>query len=722
MVEIPQYTQRLIAQPSRRTRVNIREPETFRDTNHLERQMKTLAGMSETATNTFVTMKKQRDAGIVNELMNQFTMERNEKLAEFQNKYKGKSAQEIIAAYNDWQEQYLINHMGFSQESTDDTLYLENDEQIEMARNQMRADLPRTINSLSAYAAKELDNYNKNQFSARIQLLIDQGSRENDLNNTQSISQNIAYLVGQQYAGESQEYRELMTRKLLKDMYASNISMDIGTNPLLSIQKLNIFKDYIDPDVYQKLEVAALNSFVENTSTNNANSLFTNGESGNVVDPNTIDIIKPLLNKYGYDDIMEQIDNKTETKLNNLKAKQNEQRNKQNNEFLLRATELIKEQKTADPERSAEIEQALFNMGSKQFGDSDFAHIITLLRDADEEATSFYEQDRVVQEQQDTLEAEPEYAYLSLQDVRTGRFVPKGKEHFLSVGTDNVEKEPGKLLSVFGIKQDSFLVDAINKKEGSKEVKRSIDPKVAKRLGFEQNEKYLTALEAIESNPNYKKVLDARDRIANESYAVSQIFKAIDDGRYKDITSFNIDKLHPANRMKVINYMNSRQRLNNFNGAMEEKTGKAFDFSSMAGNVYKDVTKGDPAKSPATKMLFEDELKNEISLYQEVNKRIPSMTDMKDLGIKAWAKMSNKSPNIVAVYSISSMEGTLAVNIQKETGVNAVNTNDMIAAFVGEINNNEYLKKYDEGTKNLIAEYIVYGNIDAAIVLLSGGK
>ena len=79
-MHIPQYEQRIIANPAKRTQVNLKEPDTFRDTSSLNRVTKRIEQSANLGGDVYLDMKRQRDQGIVDEFTNQYNVAKVEKV------------------------------------------------------------------------------------------------------------------------------------------------------------------------------------------------------------------------------------------------------------------------------------------------------------------------------------------------------------------------------------------------------------------------------------------------------------------------------------------------------------------------------------------------------------------------------------------------------------------------------------------------------------------
>lgn len=244
MVQIPEYNERIIANPEARSSVNIKQPSEFSDVSYLNRINTNLSQAEREQAKVMFDMKKDRDQGIVNEFLNQYSMARTEKLNELKEKYKGANAQGIMDEFKRWQEDYYTSHVGYSDSARDGALYLENKEQMKGARDALLKSAPSDINSLSLYAASELESYKKNQFNARVEMeamdLAGETDADNIANKIAMLSENIDAF----YSDQSPEFKAYTKRKLIDQAMTTNIANVIGS--IDSTDSANMAYKYLD--------------------------------------------------------------------------------------------------------------------------------------------------------------------------------------------------------------------------------------------------------------------------------------------------------------------------------------------------------------------------------------------------------------------------------------------------------------------------------------------
>lgn len=221
---IPEYNDRIIANPESRPQQNLSLPKPLTDTSFIKNIGDTFSDFKKEEMNILVDMKKERDTGIVNEFMNNYNTDRVAKITELKEKYKGGNSQGIIDEYKKWQDDYYTKHIGFSSDNEDGSLYLENDEQVKSAKEQLARSLPSEINTLSTYVASELEEYKKNQFTARVQFAADDLSDERDLNNIAMGIDNLSYMMKDFYKDQSPEFQKYMVGKMADEALSVNVA------------------------------------------------------------------------------------------------------------------------------------------------------------------------------------------------------------------------------------------------------------------------------------------------------------------------------------------------------------------------------------------------------------------------------------------------------------------------------------------------------------------
>lgn len=316
-MRIPQYEQRIIADPAKRTQVNLKEPETFRDLSSLQRQTKSIEKTANLGADLYLDMKKQRDQGIVDEFTNQYNVEKINKVNELRTQYKGANSTKIVDEFSKWHNDYLATHLGIGTSGGKDTLILENDAQIEGAKRALADDLPTSINSLSSYAATELNNYRNHQFEGKIYGLADKLSKERDANNIGIYISTIEGSMASHYAGESAEYINMQSKKTISSALATNVRNDMASAPELAMIKLqnDVFAHHLSGDDINALEKEAVAAFEEKQSLDVAKARANNWTIDHTLSEEDFAAIKPILDRQGGADvILARINNSANTK------------------------------------------------------------------------------------------------------------------------------------------------------------------------------------------------------------------------------------------------------------------------------------------------------------------------------------------------------------------------------------------------------------------------
>lgn len=299
-MKIPEYNRQASLDIAPRSNVSIKEPEIFRDTSSVERIGKQMLGTAEDMSNIYLDMKKERDNGIVNEFMNQFSLERVNKLNELKEQYKGANSEGIVDAYMEWQEDYIAKRTGFNQDMADGELYLENDEQIKAARDTFAKNLPSTVNSLSNYVAQELETYKTNQFEASVANWTTQAVSDSE-DNLQNHLNMLDSVVDNYYVGQPPEYIAQQKKKLKSNIYESRLNNAVLENPdnaLILLQNDN-YRNSLTADKLQTIEKSAINNWKSKIAGKMASANTLNPDD--VLTERDTKIISPYVEKYGKD-------------------------------------------------------------------------------------------------------------------------------------------------------------------------------------------------------------------------------------------------------------------------------------------------------------------------------------------------------------------------------------------------------------------------------------
>lgn len=245
---IPEYTNRVIADTVKSRGVSIQEPDAFANiaANTAQQGRQLIRGVGELA-GAYIEMKQERDNGIVDQFLNEFTMAKALKVEELKQQYNGGNAEGIIAAYNDWQREYLNSRKGKPSDKNDNTLYLENDEQIAAVDKAFSQDLAKSVNTMSAYVASQLNDYKDKQFAVRDEMLMDELSGEVDLNNIAITEDMLRDNLKRRYPNQSQEFYDSQMKKKMRAAMSANIKNDMIMQPEYALEKLN------NPYIQEKL-------------------------------------------------------------------------------------------------------------------------------------------------------------------------------------------------------------------------------------------------------------------------------------------------------------------------------------------------------------------------------------------------------------------------------------------------------------------------------------
>lgn len=394
-MRIPQYEQRIIADPAKRTQVNLKEPETFRDLSSLQRQTKSAEKSINLAGDIYYDMKKQRDQGIVDEFTNQYNVEKINKVNELRTQYKGANSTKIVDEFSKWHNDYLATHLGIGPSGGATTLILENDEQIEGAKRALADDLPTSINSLSSYAATELSNYRNNQFEGKIYGLADKLSKERDANNIGIYISTIEGSMASHYAGESAEYINMQSKKTISSALATNVRNDMASAPELAMIKLqnDVFAHHLAGDDINALEKEAVAAFKEKQSVTVAEQGLNGFDIAHGLNEESFAAIKPVLDRQGGADvILAQIKESANTKQQSMALAKRQSEAFGLNESttnILNSLEVISGADYTEDQRATARNNLNALFGNLNKGGADAKYLANLINTTSDEVNAF---------------------------------------------------------------------------------------------------------------------------------------------------------------------------------------------------------------------------------------------------------------------------------------------------------------------------------------------
>lgn len=654
MVNIPQYTQRFIAEPAKRTQFNVKEPSTFYDTKHLERQGKIMTDLSKDAAKAFIQMKKERDEGIVNEFMNTFTLDRNLKLSELREKYNGKNAHDIIKSYNEWQEQYLIDHRGINREEDDNSLYLENEEQVAAAKIQMRKDLGRLINSLSYYSATQLGEYTDAQYKARINQLMFNGAKERNLENLRSIGGDIAAISAQRYSDKV--VADVSTRELTAKMYADNIANTMTEDPFLALQALSTpdFKNQFDQKTYKELNASAIKALVDRLGNDYAENAVGGYSEDVALSDEQIQMIMPALKDAGMtrETLQDAILQKQSEVEPYLRRNYDAMKKRTNNRLLYEIDNIQKRQAVGaltDEEASDRMSELLNAQSNRAYGGDVIPSVVLEVEARDLRYRNGLEK---YQEASRKIEG-------YRNQIRT---------------LDEIGRNPPALF--FDKEQNDLLI----------------------RNAREQ-------IDTLEADPDYQYMRQVSQQMNAEAPIVSDIIRQINRGNYVDIGSFpNFPYLTAPTQRKIIDAINADTEYNVLANNLKDKN---FDLNESLNRNFKEVFGIKPSSSPVLYGTYRDIFKNTILEYmgREAN-TLPKEEDIYNIGWQARNKMGSLYPEQLAVLNVSSKI--------KPSGF--ISTEDLISQYKKALDDEDALDGVDDSVLDMLADDLAKNNIDLALI------
>ena len=225
IVQIPDYNQRVDLRLQDRGQIRLNAPEALTSTAGIEANAKQLVNAAKDMSDIYLQMKQNRDEGIVNAFMNEFTVARALKMNELKKTYNGANAEGILQAYDDWQKDYFNQRLGTNTDN-ENMLTLENDEQITAARKAFDDDFASSIDSLSHYTASELDKWENEQKNERLRQLTQDMKNSADMGSFKSKKQDALQTLMDKLS--KQELREQAKEDAENERKRKNLSKLMG--------------------------------------------------------------------------------------------------------------------------------------------------------------------------------------------------------------------------------------------------------------------------------------------------------------------------------------------------------------------------------------------------------------------------------------------------------------------------------------------------------------
>ena len=666
---IPEYTNRIIADTARSQGVSIREPEGLANLPaRAERQGKEfMQGVGELA-DVYLDMKQERDAGIADQFLNEFTMAKDLKVQELREKYNGGNASGIIGAYNEWQRDYLNSRKG---KTEDGKLYLENDEQIAMVEKAFAQDLVKSANTMSAYVASELKSYKNTQYAARDEMLMDELANEVDLNNMAITENMMRDNLIRRYPNQSKEFYDVQMKKKMQSALTANISNDMLTEPEYALAKLSnpYFKDKLGETETNKLLLKAgkvyMDREVDRISSERANG-------------NDVPVELTEWDSDGFQTYRELVgDNYVKNYVN---SKVSQQTNiKENN---------IKQQK-------AELEKATAVKLINELGKTGISKVI----DANIKPIS--------EQQQATAEAKvlQRGGGVSVADaVRNATIANAEKEgdsDFASVLKNANDAMP---------KGTQFIIDTYTKAKDMDVIKQNVYTTSAQRAieGLsDTDERKQQYVEDI-NNPSYGYFAQEQ----KEGEALARTMQSITNGDYKDFSSLVVDikDMSPRIAREIINSWKTDEAWQQFSNYAKNDRRVPDNLNAL---MIKTLNDGEPrqiSRNTFIRNVMQEQAQEDILKYLQGH---PNDVMDKDVLLKIMAGSKEKViRDNKELIELSTILNDVRQKISRSKGSEAsLNTSLVARELLKRLEGNESFAELDENELTQMAGYLINGDV-----------
>lgn len=669
-MQIPEYNERIVANVTPRTKMNIQEPAIMRDRSYLGNEVRTISNTVNTLGDAFVQMKQQRDAGIVDEFMNNFNIDSANKIRELQDKYKGANANKVVGLYQEWRDNYFSEHQS-KNDKDEAQLYLENQEQIDGAKKNLDRSYPATINTLSNYAARELETYRNNQLQERVYTLQESIANDDNLENIAIYANNLSGVLGERFKGTGKNVGRL-TKDALESALSTNVMRSIQNDPKAALVKLSTknFTDNLKPEQAMKLKTQAIKGFIDKESQNYAEATLNGG---------LYSFDWQGAEQFLGDDLKATqfaITSEGMKKRNNLKKIQSEQEKAIVDEVLPQLKNAIN---AKDQERIDGLMQMCI-MGGEPCMKQAQAMI------SSKEFINHYDQ----------LKADM-YSEPTEEELQLVRLQRKARE----VTPRDIVQSRGGITS-----QD--LLD---------EATATLMPNSAQYL-IERNN--IPMAEGV-TNQDRREVYEMRQaqlneidaQIGEQSARVAEIEDQIAGGKSMDLGTL-LNGLHPVNQAMVIDsYIDQR----NFDSLSNQMSADGLKLDKLVENAYKSAYNTTPQVSGTIYRNYRNLIKDALINYKMSTGKAPSESEFYAIAGTVNASVLSEDSNENAIIALAQRNSGKFLQGEKST---FTSPRDQYNALIEDIGNNDRFKNLSDLQKKTLANYIVAGNMNAAITFLKG--
>ena len=267
MVQIPEYTRRDTFEAVGRPSTNLQLPDALASSKGKNifglsiNDLKTVAKGAEEVSKEMVDMKRSYDNAKANEYIADYMRGANAQIQKYQSERKGSLAKGLIEDFEKWSENSFNTATNVNQETQ--TALLENKEQRDIARKKMDEINLNYFRSISAFQAKEIEDYEQNKATAFIDAQLNEVVSQNDPISIQNSFLSIyKEAKNNLYTGQSDKFISFKLNPLKSNALAQNVVNTSITNPDQAVFKMTnpVFKDNMDPKDYSEVKETVLKS------------------------------------------------------------------------------------------------------------------------------------------------------------------------------------------------------------------------------------------------------------------------------------------------------------------------------------------------------------------------------------------------------------------------------------------------------------------------------
>ena len=267
MVKIPEYTRRDTYNAVSRPSTNLQLPDNLASSSKRNilglsvNDLKTIASGAKEVSQEMVDMKNDYDNAKANEFISEYMKKADAQMQDYQQNRRGSLSKGVIEDFESWSENQFNDASGSTE--YDKPAFFENEQQRNIARSKMDNINFNYYRGLSAFQAKEQEQYRENSSTA----FIDSQARQVvNLSDPLSIANSFKDMdteaMNNLYRGQSPEYVSLQLRPLKSNALAQNVINTAITNPADAVNRMTqpLFKDNMTDNDYEETKQTVIKS------------------------------------------------------------------------------------------------------------------------------------------------------------------------------------------------------------------------------------------------------------------------------------------------------------------------------------------------------------------------------------------------------------------------------------------------------------------------------